>query len=50
MRQLDLSLLRAEFEAALDDYILHLDVSIDILKPMIYSLKGGVNACARSYS
>lgn len=41
MRQLDLSLLRAEFEAALDDYILHLDVSIDILKPMIYSLKGG---------
>lgn len=41
MRQLDLSLLRADFEAALDDYILHLDVSIDILKPMIYSLKGG---------
>ena len=40
MRNLDLSLLRSQFEYALDDYILNLDVSIDILKPMIYSLKG----------
>lgn len=41
MKQLDLNQLRSEFEQALDDYILHSEISIDILKPMIYSLKGG---------
>lgn len=41
MKTLNLSDIRSEFEASLDDYILNLDVPIDMLKPMIYSLKGG---------
>lgn len=41
MKQLDINQFRSEFEHALDDYILHSEISIDILKPMIYSLKGG---------
>ena len=41
MKPLNLSKIRSQFEAALDDHILNLDVPIDMLKPMIYSLKGG---------
>lgn len=41
MKTLDLSKIRTEFEAALDDHILNLEVPIGMLKPMIYSLKGG---------
>lgn len=41
MRKLNISSIHAEFEKSLDSYVLHSDVSTEMLKPMVYSLKGG---------
>ncbi len=41
MRKLNINQIHADFEKELDRFVLHSDVSTEMLKPMIYSLKGG---------
>lgn len=41
MKKLNISSLRSEFEQALGNYLLNLEIPIEMLKPMLYSLNGG---------